>query len=414
MKRYLWGALLLFLMFLGGQQVLADSYENWTQIATRMNIHLDEAMESYNEGDFPQAKEDINTAYFKYYEKLGFEKTVKTYISGRRVKNIESLFHSSKRLTNEAGNKTELQQNLVTLKDYLLEDAKNLDSSSGSDTTNKTEQSSSNSVVFLSSFGLTIREGLEAILIIAAIIAYLVKTNNKKLVKKVYFGAALGLFFSLILAFIFSYISQSLGDVIGGKSQEIFEGLTMFLAVVVLFYMSNWMLSKSSTQNWNRYVSEKVEISVSKGSQGALIFSAFLAVAREGAELILFFQGVQITAKSNSEYIWYGLAVAVFILAIFFVLLTKYSIRLPLKPFFYGTSILMLVMCFSFLGKGVSELQEADIITQTFVPWMHGFSFDFLGIYDMYESLIPQAIFLVLAVVVFIKYLRGGKKIEKV
>ncbi|EOH8750352.1 FTR1 family protein [Enterococcus faecalis] len=407
--------LLLLLAFMPSGQVFAKSYENWMQIATDMNVHLDEAVKSYSDGDLDQAKEDINTAYFKFYEKLGFEKTVKTYISGRRVKNIEALFHSSKRLSTESGNETELKETLKELKSDLLEDAKKLDSSSGENSSaQESKTASSNSVVFISSFGLTLREGLEAILVISAIIAYLMKTNNKKLVKKVYVGSGLGIVFSLILAFIFSYVSQALGDVVGGKSQELFEGFTMFLAVAVLFYMSNWMLSKSSTENWNEYVSEKVQVSVSKGSQRALIFSAFLAVAREGAELILFFQGVQATVKDNSQYIWYGLGAAILILALVFVLITKFSVRLPLKPFFYGTSILMFIMCFSFLGKGVSELQEADVFTQTFVPWMNGFSFDFLGIYDMYESLIPQLILIVITVIIFIKYTKGGKKIEKV
>ncbi|HGW6192741.1 TPA: iron transporter, partial [Enterococcus faecalis] len=83
------------------------------------------------------------------------------------------------------------------------------------------------------------------------------------------------------------------------------------------------------------------------------------------------------------------------------------------KPFFYGTSILMFIMCFSFLGKGVSELQEADVVTQTFVPWMNGFSVDFLGIYDMYESLIPQLILLVITIMMFIKSTKGGGKNER-
>ncbi|MGC3124336.1 FTR1 family protein, partial [Enterococcus faecalis] len=85
--------------------------------------------------------------------------------------------------------------------------------------------------------------------------------------------------------------------------------------------------------------------------QGALIFSAFLAVAREGAELILFFQGLQTTVRENRQYFWYGLGLAVLILLFVFVLVTKFSVRQPLKPFFYGTSILMFIMCFSFLGK---------------------------------------------------------------
>lgn len=406
--------LLLLSSLTFNQQVFAESYENWTEVATEMNIYLDKAVKSYFSGDMVQAKEDINTAYFKFYEKLGFEKTVKTHISGRRVKNIEALFHLSKRLSVERGNEEELSDTIKELKINLLEDATKLDNSNGEKTSTQARKNVNNSsVVFISSFGLTLREGLEAILVISAIIAYLVKTNNGELVKKVYVGTGLGVVFSVILAIIFTYTAQILGDVVSGRAQELFEGITMFLAVAVLFYMSNWMLSKSSIENWNKYVSQKAQISVSTGSQGALIFSAFLAVAREGAELILFFQGLQTTVRENRQYIWYGLGLAVLILLFVFVLVTKFSVRLPVKPFFYGTSILMFIMCFSFLGKGVSELQEADVVTQTFVPWMNGFSVDFLGIYDMYESLIPQLILLVITIMMFIKSTKGGGKNER-
>ncbi|HGW6192624.1 TPA: FTR1 family protein, partial [Enterococcus faecalis] len=201
--------LLLLLSFTFNQQVFAESYENWTEVATEMNIYLDKAVKSYFSGDMVQAKEDINTAYFKFYEKLGFEKTVKTHISGRRVKNIEALFHLSKRLSVERGNEEELSDTIKELKINLLEDATKLDNSNGEKTSTQARKNINNSsVVFISSFGLTLREGLEAILVISAIIAYLVKTNNGELVKKVYVGTGLGVVFSVILAIIFTYTAQ--------------------------------------------------------------------------------------------------------------------------------------------------------------------------------------------------------------
>ena len=75
----------------------------------------------------------------------------------------------------------------------------------------------------------------------------------------------------------------------GSVAQEVFEGVGMFIAVAVLFYVSNWMLSKSETEAWERYIKQKVETSVTSGKKFILIFAAFIAVAREGAELILFF-----------------------------------------------------------------------------------------------------------------------------
>ena len=137
---------------------------------------------------------------------------------------------------------------------------------------------------FITALGLTLREGLEAILVIAAIIAYLVKTDNKKYLKSVYLGALGGIVFSIILAMGFNMLSASLGDAQSGASQEIFEGITMFLATAVLFYVSNWMLSKSETEVWERYIKTQVDRSISKGNVYTLVFSSFLAVATTRSE----------------------------------------------------------------------------------------------------------------------------------
>jgi iron permease, FTR1 family len=257
--------------------------------------------------------------------------------------------------------------------------------------------------------GLTLREGLEAILVIAAIIAYLVKTNSRKYLASVYIGAGLGVLFSVVLAMIFNGIAVSLGDAQSGAGQEIFEGVTMFLAVIVLFYVSNWMLSKAEAENWNKYIKDKVQQSIDKGSMYTLSFSAFLAVAREGAELIMFFQGMRANITNNPHMLWAGLALAVVILVIVYFAITKLSVRLPLKPFFTFTSVLMFILCISFVGKGVYELQEADVIGRTVIPWMNGFNFELLGVYDRYENLIPQLILLALTIFTYRRQLGKNK-----
>ena len=265
---------------------------------------------------------------------------------------------------------------------------------------------------FLAVLGLTLREGLEAILVIAAIIAYLVKTNSRKYLASVYIGAGLGVLFSVVLAMIFNGIAASLGDAQSGAGQEIFEGVTMFLAVIVLFYVSNWMLSKAEAETWSKYIKDKVQQSIDKGSMYTLSFSAFLAVAREGAELIMFFQGMRSNITNNPHMLWAGLAVAIVILAIVYFAITKLSVRLPLKPFFTFTSVLMFILCISFVGKGVYELQEADVIGRTIIPWMNGFHFELLGIYDRYENLIPQLILLALTIFTY-RYQLGKNKTQK-
>lgn len=423
-------AALLMALLLALPVYAEQKYANWQEVASTMGTVLDGAVEAYGAGGEEAGKkatEQVNVAYYKFYEKLGFEKTVMASISGSRGSDVEHQFYLVKKIIRDGGSKEELKSSVETLKGMLTEDAITLDGgkaaaqgSGSTAATNSADGSSSGGAAwqtFLAVLGLTLREGLEAILVIAAIIAYLVKTNCRKYLASVYIGAGLGVLFSVMLAMIFNGIAASLGDAQSGAGQEIFEGVTMFLAVIVLFYVSNWMLSKAEAETWSKYIKDKVQQSIDKGSMYTLSFSAFLAVAREGAELIMFFQGMRANITNNPQMLWGGLALAVLILAIVYVAITKLSVRLPLKPFFTFTSVLMFILCISFIGKGVYELQEADVIGRTIIPWMNGFHFELLGIYDRYENLIPQLILLALTIFTYRRQLgknktqkQGGKK----
>ena len=415
-------AALLMALLLALPVYAEQKYANWQEVASTMGTVLDGAVEAYGAGGEEAGKkatEQVNVAYYKFYEKLGFEKTVMASISGSRGTDVEHQFYLVKKVIRDGGSQEELKSSVETLKSMLTEDAITLDggeaaaqgngSAAAADSAGGSSSGGAAWQTFLAVLGLTLREGLEAILVIAAIIAYLVKTNSRKYLASVYIGAGLGVLFSVVLAMIFNGIAASLGDAQSGAGQEIFEGVTMFLAVIVLFYVSNWMLSKAEAENWNKYIKDKVQQSIDKGSMYTLSFSAFLAVAREGAELIMFFQGMRANITNNPHMLWAGLSLAVVILVIVYFAITKLSVRLPLKPFFTFTSVLMFILCISFVGKGVYELQEADVIGRTIIPWMNGFNFELLGVYDRYENLIPQLILLALTIFTYRRQLGKNK-----
>lgn len=411
-------------------------YKNWESVAAAMEETLLKGYEIYEAGGENAVKEataQVNEAYFKFYEKLGFEKTVMSYISGKRGSSVENQFYLVKKAMKEGKSPEEVKEAFDLLITMLKEDAAILDGVGKKEKETKTEESAvqgesqpaqesiqqvpaaqGHAVMGFSTFvavlGLTLREGLEAILVIAAIIAYLVKTDHKKYIKSVYLGAGLGVVFSIGLAGLFNYVAASLGDAESGVGQEIFEGVAMFVAVVVLFYVSNWMLSKAETEVWDKYIKNKVQDSITKGNMYALSFTAFLAVSREGAELILFFQGMRSNIANSPYHMWLGLGVAVVILAAIYFAIAKLSLRIPLKPFFVATSWLMFVLCVSFVGKGVFELQEAGVIGRTIIPAMNGFSFPLLGIYDRVETILPQLIMLIISTVSFILHQQNSKK----
>lgn len=394
MKRYLTLVVLLIAslaVFSSPSYAAEKKYESWNAIIDEMDIILNDSYNIYFMKDVEGAKARVNNAYFGFYEKHGVERAVMSYISGKRGTDTEYQFAKIKRLmTQNAPNKTVRAEIDVILK-MLHEDANELDG--------KKESGWS---VFLASFIIIFREGLEAILVIAAISAYLVRSNNKPMLKVVYLSSFFAVFASILAAI-------ALHTIVGlsGANQEIMEGCAMLLATVMLFFISNWMLSKSESIAWKNYVEGKVQNAVSTGSSFALGFAAFLAVFREGAETIIFYQAMLADANEHMDMVWYGLGVGMIVLAFVFVIIRFGTVKLPLKPFFICTSALMYLMAIAFAGGGVKELQEADIIQVTPVDFVH--SVEILGIYPTVETLLPQ-LFMVVAVIGSIIYSTKYKK----
>ena len=390
MKKYLTLVVVLIAslaIFSSPSYATEKKYESWNAIIDEMDIILNDAYNIYFMKDIEGAKARVNNAYFGFYEKHGVERAVMSYISGKRGTDTEYQFAKIKRLmTQNSPNKTVRAEIDVILK-MLHEDANELDG--------KKESGWS---VFLASFIIIFREGLEAILVIAAISAYLVRSNNKPMLKVVYLSSLFAVFASVLAAI-------ALHTVVGlsGANQEIMEGGAMLLATVVLFFISNWMLSKSESEAWKNYVEGKVQSAVSTGSSFALGFAAFLAVFREGAETIIFYQAMLADAKEHMDMVWYGLGVGTIVLAFVFVIIRFGTVKLPLRPFFICTSALMYLMAIAFAGGGVKELQEADIIPVTPVDFVH--SVEILGIYPTLETLIPQ-LFMVVVVILSVIYYR--------
>ncbi|AEF80768.1 FTR1 family iron permease [Leadbettera azotonutricia] len=367
------------------------AFETWGDMVTEMAGHIDEAWTLYAAGNVKGAKAKVDTAYYGYYEKFGFEKTVMSQISGARAAEVEYQFSLVKKAMTAGAPGAEVREGLDLLISLLRADADRLDG-----------KKESALAVFLSSLLIIVREGFEAILIVGAIIAYLLKSGNKNSVKPVYIGSLVALAASVLMA----YILNLLAGAATGQNQEIIEGATMLLAVVVLFYVSNWMVSKAEAEAWSGYIEGKVKAGISKGSVFSLAFAAFLAVFREGAEVILFYQALIANTKTFMNMIWVGLAVGAVLLVGVYIVIRVLSLKIPLKPFFLGTSVLLFIMSISFIGNGIKELQEGNVVSVSPVPFVS--SVDILGIYPTLETLIPQMILLIVSAAVFVLQLKKG------
>jgi high-affinity iron transporter len=357
-----------------------------------MDVSLNKAYDAYFKKDIEDAKNWVNDAYFSYYEKEGVERAVLSYISGKRASTVEYQFAVIKKMMTERAANRDVRDSLDLLSRMLHEDANQLDGK---------EESSWG--VFLASLVIILREGFEAILVIAAIAAYLIRSGNGRQTRVVYASGVAALVASAAAAVAIQYVFQ-----VSGANQEIIEGVAMLLAVFVLFFVSNWMVSKAEAEAWKSYIEGKVQTAVETGSSFALGAAAFLAVFREGAETILFYQALFAETKTYSNMVWGGFAVGCAALVVIFILVRYGSLVIPIRAFFLGTSILMYIMSIAFAGGGVKELQEADVIGVTPVNFVE--SIDILGIYPTVETLAPQAVLLVLAVVSVLYYRNRGKK----
>jgi high-affinity iron transporter len=180
--------------------------------------------------------------------------------------------------------------------------------------------------------------------------------------------------------------------------QEVLEGITMLVAVAVLFYVSYWLLSKMEVQKWTGFVRGQVAQAVAGGSLLALPTAAFLAVYREGFETVLFYKALFVSGGDDSLMpIASGMLAGTVLLVGVYIAINRYGLRLPLKPFFAVTSAFLYYTAFVFAGKGIAELQAGGVVGTTVLPgWPR---LPIFGIYPTVETLIAQGILVALAAI---------------
>ncbi|AMK20211.1 MULTISPECIES: cytochrome c/FTR1 family iron permease [Sphingobium] len=234
---------------------------------------------------------------------------------------------------------------------------------------------------FLGAFGVLLREGLEALLIVVAMIAFLKKTDRPDVLGYVHGGWVVALAAGVATWFAATYFIT-----VSGASRELTEGFGSLFAAVILLSVGIWMHGKSNAEAWQRYVKAKVTAALSRRSGWFLFLLSFVVVYREVFETILFYAALW--AEGNGAAMLAGAATAAGLLAVIAWIMLRYSARLPITQFFAWSSILIAILAVVLAGKGIAGLQEAGILGVR--PLVDVPRIEILGLFPTKESVLAQ------------------------
>jgi len=241
-------------------------------------------------------------------------------------------------------------------------------------------------------FVIMLREGLEALLVVGALVAFLKRSGNSDKQRWIYGGAGVGVVLSIVLALALQQIFARAESGLGG---ELVEGIVGLSAAVMLFYVSYWLHSKARLGVWQQYIRQRSSAALAGGSMISLGAVALLAVFREGAETAVFYLGIA-PGISPADLV-VGLALGVLSLTAIGSAVLVIGLRLPMRPFFLASSALIYYLGFKFVGTGVHALQVAGVIRATPAPLPGS---DVLGVYPPWETALPQLVLLIAACIV--------------
>ena len=247
---------------------------------------------------------------------------------------------------------------------------------------------SSPTFAFFNSMAIILREGLEAALIVAAILAFLRLSGQHGAMVYVHAG-----WIGAIGASVLTWLVAEFLITISGSTRELIEGIASLLAAAVLFYVSYWLLAKLEAKKWTAFIRSKVEMALSGGHVMALAGVSFLAVYREGFETVLFYQALLLSSASSRGSVLLGFIVGLAFLSVVIVAIFRLGLRIPLRYFFGFTSGLLYILAMIFAGEGIYRLQQLEFLRGTPLNLP---SLPILGIYPNVEGLLVQGSMLIL------------------
>ena len=345
-----------------------------------IRLKLDEVVSIYNQNDTSQALATARSAYLDSYENIEIPLRP---IDPDFTLEMEIKFAELRNLISSNAPSDEVVSKIAELKSGLDESERFV---SGIGVV-------APAIAFSSSFSIIFREGLEAALILGAILTYLEASRNEKFKKHVYAGIVLAIALTAVTWIIAQFIIE-----ISGAQRELIEAIAGISAVVVLFWVSFWVLNKIETKKWIEFVKAKVWQATTTGSFMVFVLLSFFTVYREGFETVLFYQALFSFAKYMEIYVLAGLVLGLAVIIAVVFLVRKLGRKLPLRVLFGLTMGIGAFMSITFLGNAIREFQELGWISTTpiynIVPRLDINVATMTGIHPTVETVVAQIILL--------------------
>jgi len=252
-------------------------------------------------------------------------------------------------------------------------------------------------LVFSMAAAIVLREGFEAILIIVAILSVLRAVGAKHATRWVHAGWIAALALGVLAWLVSDWLLKS-----SGLKRELLEAVTSLVAVVVLLYLGFWLHRRTQIGRWKAFIEDQVTSALSSRKLFGLTVISFLAVFREAIETVLFLVALSMEGGPTGRGVMAaGVAVSIGCTILLAWALVRFSARLPLRTIFGVTSVLMMALSVILVGRGLHALQEAGILTATGTPF--GFRVDILGLYPSVETLLAQALTVMVSIVLWFR-----------
>jgi high-affinity iron transporter len=248
------------------------------------------------------------------------------------------------------------------------------------------------SSAFIQAAVILLREGLEAMLVIAALAGYLTKAGAGHRIQALYGGSLAAVGASIVAAWLFAVLNS-------GQHSDVLEGIIILVAASLMLYVSGWLMVKQDPRGWQDYLAHKADSALAQDTVWAVAALAFLAVFREGAETVLFINALASAEGGWSVGLLAGLAAATAGLVVLFYFINLIAQKLPLRPLFIITSAFLFAMALKFIGEAVQEFQEQSMLPFTELKsaaWLRA-----IGLNPSVEALSVQLLVIVFALATY-------------